>query len=313
MIGKVTIGSSFAGVVRYVAQKPEARFIHAEGIRTENVQTAIDDFNMQRKLNPDLRRAVGHVALSWSKNDAEKLTSEIMMQRAKEYMQKMKIGNTQYLLIEHRDKNHPHVHLIYNRVGNEGKTISDRFQRERNQRICKEMTLKYGYYLGKDKSQVNRLALTGADKVKYELYDAITAASQTARNWEQLEASLRTQGIGLVLKYKSGTDQIQGISFSKGEVTMKGSKIDRSLSYGRLNEKILQNQKQLTVGKYPFHVSENPDRPIEQWPLQESVGRMGYEDNLFRELMSPIEQHSQTDPYALRKRKSKKKYKRQSL
>ncbi|HEV7379667.1 MAG TPA: mobilization protein, partial [Dyadobacter sp.] len=143
--------------------------------------------------------------------------------------------------------------------------------------------------------------------------DAITAASQTARNWEQLEASLRTKGVHLVLKYKSGTDQIQGISFSKGEVKMKGSKIDRSLSYGRINEKILQNQKQLVIGKYPFHVSENPDRAKKQLPFQGSVGRMGYEENLLKELMSPIEQHSQTDPYTLRKRKSKRKYKRQSL
>lgn len=313
MIGKVTVGSSFAGVVRYVIQKPEARFIHAEGIRMQTVQTAIDDFNMQRKLNPDLRRAVGHVALSWSKNDADKLTTEIMMQRAKEYMQKMKINSTQYLLVEHKDKNHPHVHLIYNRVNNEGKTISDQFQRGRNQKICKEMTLKYGYYLGKDKSQVNRLQLTGADKIKYELYDAITAASQTARNWNELEAALKKQGIGLVLKYKSGTQQIQGISFSKGDVKMKGSKIDRSLSYGRLDEKIRQNQKRLVVGQIPSLVSEKPGTGVQLPTFQGPISRAGSEDNLLKDLMSPAESHSQTDPYELRQRKRRKKYKGQSL
>jgi hypothetical protein len=314
MIGKVTIGSSFGGVVRYVTQKPEARLIHAEGVRMENFQTAIDDFNMQRKLNPDLRRAVGHVSLSWSKNDAEKLTSEIMMQRAKEYMQKMKIDDTQFLLVEHRDKNHPHMHLIYNRVSNEGKTISDRFQRERNQKICKEMTLKYGYYLGKDKSQVNRLQLTGADKIKYELYDAVTAAARTAQNWLQLETALRVQGISLVFKYKSGTNEIQGVSLGKGDVKMKGSKIDRSLSYGKLNEKIQQNQKGLVAKQTHLQLVQRLGSPITV-PDRPAPSRTdGFENNLLKELLSPVESHSQTDPYELRRRKKRrKKFKGQSL
>jgi hypothetical protein len=314
MIGKVTIGSSFGGVVRYVTQKPEARLIHAEGVRMENFQTAIDDFNMQRKLNPDLRRAVGHISLSWSKNDAEKLTSEIIMQRAKEYMQKMKIDDTQYLLVEHRDKNHPHVHLIYNRVSNQGKTISDRFQKERNQKICKEMTLKYGYYLGKDKSQVNRLQLTGADKIKYEFYDTVTAASAAAQNWHQLEIALRAQGISLVFKYKSGTREVQGISFGKGDVKMKGSKIDRSLSYGKLNEKIQQNQKGLIVEQTPLQLVQKSVSPMKILDRPATSRTDDFEKNLLKELLSPVESHSQTDPYELRRRKKRrKKSKGQSL
>jgi len=309
MIGKVTVGTSFAGVVRYVVQKPEARFIHAEGIRMHTVQTAIDDFNMQRKLNPELRRAVGHVALSWSKNDADKLTTEIMMQRAKEYMQKMKINSTQYLLVEHKDKSHPHVHLIYNRVNNEGKTISDRFQKEHNQRVCKEMTLKYGYYLGKDKSQVNRMQLTGADRAKYELYDAITAASQTAQNWTQLEAALKGHGIGIVLKYKSCTQEIQGVSFSKGEITMKGSKIDRSLSYGKLDERIGKNHKRPTVGQGSLQFLQPTVRRNQQaiFPVSARVAGSGH--SLLKDLMSPVEPDSQADPYRIRRRK-RRKYKR---
>ena len=41
-------------------------------------------------------------------------------------MQKMGITDTQYLLVRHLDQPHPHCHLVYNRVGNNGQTISDR-------------------------------------------------------------------------------------------------------------------------------------------------------------------------------------------
>ena len=52
------------------------------------------------------------------------MTDALMTQIAKEYMQKMGITDTQYLLVRHLDQPHPHCHLVYNRVGNNGQTIS---------------------------------------------------------------------------------------------------------------------------------------------------------------------------------------------
>lgn len=305
MIGKLTIGRSFAGVVRYVMQKPEARLLHTEGVRDSSVQAVIDDFNTQRKINPDLSRAVGHIALSWSKNDIEKLSSEIMIQRAQEYMQKMKISETQYLIVEHRDRNHPHLHIIYNRVDNRGKTISDRLQKVRNQKVCKEMTVRHGYYLGKDKSLVNRLRLTGADKVKYELYDAITTASQKAKSWNELTGLLKERDIGVVFKYKSGTQQIQGISFSKGDIKMKGSEIDRGLSFARLDEKIRQNHNQLSNRHSQLPVKDYSPGSSVPSPFMHSRPS-GSSDHLLNDLLEPEQIHQEQTPYALRKKKRQK-------
>jgi hypothetical protein len=44
------------------------------------------------------------------------------------------------------------------------------------------------------------------------------------------------QGIGIEFKYKSGSKEIQGVSFSLGEYIMKGSAIDRTCSYKNLND-----------------------------------------------------------------------------
>jgi hypothetical protein len=59
MIGKVTVGSNFGGVVRYVIEKQEATLLMAEGVRKGEVQAMIQDFNMQRKVNPDLTKLSG--------------------------------------------------------------------------------------------------------------------------------------------------------------------------------------------------------------------------------------------------------------
>ena len=242
MIGKVMTGKNFGGCLRYVLQKPEATLLDACGIRTESIQSIIDDFNTQRKLNPILGVAVGHIALSWSAKDKEKLTPELMVERGKEYLDKMKIHNTQYLIVQHQNRDHAHIHIVYNRVDNEGKTISDQFQKQRNAKICKEITLKYGYYMASGKENVKRQRLKGADLVKYELNDAIRAALKYAKGWSSLEKMLSSQGIAVLYKYKGGSNDIQGVRFSKNGMIFKGSQLDRSLSYGRIDQQITFNQ-----------------------------------------------------------------------
>lgn len=242
MIGKVMTGKSFSGCVRYVVQKPEATVLDSDGIRTDTVPAMVADFNLQRKLNPELEKAVGHIALNWSVHDKAKLSDQVMVERAKEYMTQMQIQNTQYLVVLHRDREHPHVHIVYNRVNYEGKTITDKFQHRRNAQVCRELTQRHGYYLAPGKGEVNRQRLKGADKARYELHDAIRQALPKARTWQELESLLRGKGISIDYKYKRGTEQVQGISFRLGELSFKGASVDRSLSYGAISKQLQHRQ-----------------------------------------------------------------------
>ena len=241
MIGKIPKpGKSFAGCIQYNLQKKDAVILDAEGIRTGKIANTIADFNFQRKLNPGLGQAVGHIVLSWSSKDTDKLNDETMVNIAQTYLQRMKIQDTQVLIVKHQDKDHPHLHNVYNRVNNQGKTISDAFQHRNNVRITKALTLQYGFYMAPDKRNVNRQQLKGADKLKYEMYDTIKALSKTVTNMDELTMLLKQHGIQMLYKYKNGTTEVQGISFAKGDAKFKGSEIDRSLSYANLSKAIFQ-------------------------------------------------------------------------
>jgi hypothetical protein len=245
MIGKIPKpGRSFGGCVKYNVLKKDAAILFADGIRIDNIEQTIRDFNMQRKMNPELGQAVGHIALSWSANDLDRLNDKVMVEIASAYLQKMKILDTQILMVRHHDRNHPHLHLVYNRVNNQGKTISDKFQRQNNIKVCRELTEKYGFYMAPDKEKVNRQQLKGEDKVKYELFDAIKSISKQVKSMDELMSGLKRKGIEMQYKYKGGTKEIQGISFSKDGYKFKGSEIDRSLSYGKLNTSIAERVKE---------------------------------------------------------------------
>ncbi|HXS36944.1 MAG TPA: relaxase/mobilization nuclease domain-containing protein [Flavipsychrobacter sp.] len=297
-------GRSFKGCIQYNLQEHRAELLYAEAVRTQSVQTIIHDFNMQRKLNPGLGRAVGHIALTWSPNDTRLLTDEIMVERAQEYMDKMKIGNTQYIIALHKDRPHPHVHIVYNRVDNEGKTISDKFQKQRNVKVCKELTQKYGYYVAEGKEQVNRQRLTGADKVKYELYDGITKALKESQNWPQLESNLLAMGITMQYKYRNGTEEIQGVSFCKWDVKFKGSKIDRSLSYGKISQ-------QLSLNK----LSQAQSQKIHLSRHKENTGKTEshFAGKLVNQLLRPEYNQPMPDDMLTEEQKRKRKNKSQHL
>ena len=85
--------------------------------------------------------------------DAPKLTDEKVVQLAQEYMREMKITDTQYIIVRHQDREHPHVHIVFNRIDNNGKTISDRNDMYRNEQVCKKLKAKHGLYFAKGKSR----------------------------------------------------------------------------------------------------------------------------------------------------------------
>ncbi|MEI3438665.1 MAG: relaxase/mobilization nuclease domain-containing protein [Bacteroides uniformis] len=128
MIAKIIEGRSFGGCVGY-ALKKDSEIIHVNGLRTDSAKTITQDFNFQRMLNPRLGKAVGHIILSWNTEDKNKLNNDIMLSAAKRYLSKLDIRDTQCLMVRHHDRQHDHIHIIFNRVNDHGKTISNSNQR----------------------------------------------------------------------------------------------------------------------------------------------------------------------------------------
>ena len=170
MIGKVISGGSFGGTVGYV-MKEQSRVLEARGVEPPGAREMVEDFEDQARLNPRLKQNVGHISLSFSPEDAPKLTDERMTQFAREYMQKMGITDTQYLLVRHLDQPHPHCHLIYNRVGDHGQTISDRNIKLRNAKACRELTERFGLHLPPGNEAARRERLREPDRTRHWRYN----------------------------------------------------------------------------------------------------------------------------------------------
>ena len=257
MIAKIIKGTNFSGVVSYMLSKREGKvkILQANGVRSSLPNDIAHDFNLQASMRPSVQKPVCHTILSFSTHDSDRLTDAAMVKIANEYLHEMDYGDTQSLIVRHSDRQHPHLHICINRIGNNGKTISDRNEKYRSTKICRGLTERYGLTIGEGKQEVNRSRLRGEDKLRYEIFDTIKSILPQSQTWKDFVAGLEQQSITTCFKTKGNTDVIQGIIFQKDGCCFSGSKIDCSCSFSRLNAEIKRNshkQEQIHLQNEPM-------------------------------------------------------------
>ena len=244
MIAKIVKGSSFRGVVNYILDKgKEAKILVCDGLFAENKDTVAMTFEAQSRMNPKVTKPVRHISLAFHKEDKHRLTDSAMAGIALEYLKEMGITDTQVLIVRHFDKEHPHVHIAFNRIANNGRTISDRNERIRSARICKELTKKYNLYFASGKERVKQHHLKEPDKTKYELHSILKSEVSRCGNWNILATNLKKQGVGMWFKYKGKSDEVQGVVFTMNGYSFSGSKIDRRFSFSKIDTALERNKR----------------------------------------------------------------------
>ena len=244
MIAKIVTGSSFKGVVNYILDKEkDAKILVCYGLFAEGKDTIAMSFEAQSKMNPKVTKPVGHISLAFHKEDEHRLTDRTMAGIALEYLKEMGITDTQVLIVRHFDKEHPHVHIAFNRIANNGRTISDRNEWIRSARICKELTKKYNLYFASGKERVKQHRLKEPDKTKYGLYSILKSEVSRCGNWQQLAAKLEKHGVNMRFKYKGNSDEVQGVIFTMNGYSFSGSKIDRRFSFSKIDAALERNRR----------------------------------------------------------------------
>lgn len=303
MIAKIMKGADFKGVVYYILNDNKGtEIIDAEGLFLENNDTIAQGFVGQASMNPKVTRPVGHIALSFSKEDSPRLNNAVMAQIAREYMERMGIRDTQYIIGRHFDKEHPHMHIVFNRINNNGKTISDRNDRFRSGRICKELTKKYGLHFANGKENVKAERLREPDKTRYELYSILKAEVGRCRDWDTLLERLERQGVEVQFKYKGQTNEIQGIVFSMNGYRFNGSKVNRSFSYSKIDAALERNNYEKRQAQPQLQANREEISPTSNNSGNLISGSLG----LFIPSNVPEEQQPY-DPYLKNKKKKKQR------
>jgi len=272
MISRTTIGRSFGGLVRYQfeghkgqAADKQAEVLAAVGVRADSAAHMIADFNRGRQLNPNLGKAVWHTSLSFNPDDAAKLDRGKMLAIAEDYVQGMGLDQTQYAIIRHHDRpGHEHLHIVANRVADDGHSINDGQNFYKSKQLLAELIQKHELTppKGLRPAKQHPQALHGADLVKHQVREALAATLATAQDSKELRQRLQDQAIAFKI-FRTKDGKPAGISFEKDGQTFKGSAMGRQYSIAGIGKQLAANQaaQQLTIDQAP------PLTPAQRPPL----------------------------------------------
>lgn len=226
--------AEFGARVNYVNNpdpKKKAHIIASNGVLLDDNHSIIHSFEFQAEAKPSVKKPAGHLSLNFALQDKSRLTDELMAEIAEEYMRQMGIADTQFILVRHQDREHDHMHLVYNPVSYRKKTINSGNDWKKSTKICRAITEKYGLYVAAGKEQVNKDRLKGDDKLRYEMMHKVMDALKDSGNWEEFKEALHDDGIEARFRYHQKTHVANGISFTNGKYTFRGSDLDKSLSF----------------------------------------------------------------------------------
>lgn len=250
MYGKILHGSSFGGLIKYIndPRKNAVLVAASDGINLTNNKTITDSFVLQAGLSARTKKPVGHFILSFSPNDSSRINNKMLEQIVNDYLKRMGYDDNQFVAFRHFDKKHPHVHLMVNRVNFKGKCTSDSHEKDKNIKVCKDLTELFGLYVAKRKESVEERRLRSMDAIRFQMMHCVGESLQVARNWKEFEAELTKVGVRLRFRYNTQTNGIEGISFTmakerigsrmKHDISNSGKQLDSSLTLANLCKKL---------------------------------------------------------------------------
>ncbi len=151
MISKLTYGNSVFGIISYNEDKVKSGT--AKAIFASNFPKEIDALSFAEKiehfknftdLNTRTKRNAYHFAVSFSPKDLPLLTKELKENVVIDYMKGVGLEDQPYLVYEHFDTDHPHMHIVTTNINDEGKRIDIyRNVHEKSESIRKSIELNY--------------------------------------------------------------------------------------------------------------------------------------------------------------------------
>jgi hypothetical protein len=129
MVAVIKTGHSIRSIFNYNENKVSsgAAVCIGEGNYPMDIENLSPDFRLnfllkQLELNENVKRNSVHISLNFDPSEKD-FSSEKLMGIASEYMTKIGFGLQPYLVYQHHDAGHPHIHIISIKVRSDGKRI----------------------------------------------------------------------------------------------------------------------------------------------------------------------------------------------
>lgn len=256
MITKTRLSSSFKDAVYHIfdnqLEPDDSRLVvlDSSGLRAYHADMMTRDFEMGQRTRPGIGQAVWYTLLSFHPDDTARLDNAKMLEISLAYMEQMGLLDTQYVIVRpYTQLEHQFVHIVANRIDNNGKVIPDRFNFVRSEKARKKLletfnlTPPQGHRL--DKQHPERMH--GVELVKYHIRKALNEALEHVSNEAELSDALAKDSIAMRVRQPDEDGEGGGISFKMEGGAASGKQLGREFIYASIIQRLHANQLPFTT------------------------------------------------------------------
>lgn len=175
MVAVIHSSSSLRNALNYNEQKVKEQV--ATCLAAVHYPKDLEHLNFYQKLNRlqnqaalNVRTKVNSVHISLNFDPSEKLSEERLKEIADTYLQKIGFAKQPYLLYQHNDSGHPHVHIVTTNIKADGKRIElHNLGKNQSEKARKEIEISFGLVKAEDskQQQARELKPVNVQKVQY--------------------------------------------------------------------------------------------------------------------------------------------------
>jgi hypothetical protein len=253
MTGNQVKGRSFRGALRYNLEKVEkdkAEVLDHSFVSVSE-KTIMREVQMVRMLRPDLKKYFYHTSINFP--PGEDLSNETMKQIGLDYLAANGFSQHQYIMFRHKDADHPHIHILVNRIGYDGTVVSDSNDYARSEKVLRNLERKYNLTQVIGSREAKERALSNNEismmkrknnpsaKVAMQVIIGEVLKSKSQLSTNEFISKLETRGVK-VLFNQASTGYVSGISYSYQGMVMQGSKLGNAFKWSTIKNIINYEQ-----------------------------------------------------------------------
>lgn len=250
MIAVSSNGKSFRALAAYLAagrsgkERDRVAWTAGRNLPTDDPEIAAKVMRATAAQSRRVEVPVYHLTISFDPQDKDQVTPAMMERVADAVLARLGLAEHEAVYVAHRDRNHPHVHIMVNRVHPETGRAWERWQDQPIiQRVLREQERALGLTIVPGRlaeieghPAPERAALTSGERRQAERTGEPAFLERVrghvrdyraATSWRDLEALLAEDGLKLERKG-------QGLIITDGSRQVKASRIARDLSLKRL-------------------------------------------------------------------------------
>ncbi|WP_121966976.1 relaxase/mobilization nuclease domain-containing protein [Myroides sp. N17-2] len=269
MIAKAKTCIGGTALFNYVINPNKGYELVRNNLSGETPKDMFQTMQILQNQNSRCKNNTISVVISPTIEDSKKMTDQDLNNLVNDFLVGLKLDpkNAQYIAFVHTEKEHKHIHILANRIDENGKALKDNYIGFQAQRIAHEIALKYGWASIRQENENKKEQMKANHKQVAALIKEAhyLVLKEHPKSLQQYIDMMRIHQIEVKPSInKQGN--IQGYRFIHlpTETNLKASEVDRNL---KLNELFENNTPKRSDDLFHVVLFKEQNKPIsfENW------------------------------------------------